>query len=152
MTWSSKLALCRRLLLLAVLSVCLGIALTEPPTQTLAAPCCQQCVKDLAVCENNCALQCEGSSDPDCYMNCEDPCYTGWHTFYWCGGWCVWCSYGGAEGGGGGASVCEFTGPQPAPAGGYVTSISCPNGYNGTCIVHPTSGEYCCDGYGCYTP
>ena len=138
---TSKLALYRKLLLLTLLAVGLGIALSNPPTQSLAAPCCQTCLTDFAMCENSCAVECEGTTG-SCYVDCWDECYYGYRGFTYCGGRCVWCS----SGGGGGEdpiTYCEFTGPQSDPFGGVVNTINCPNGYSATCRNHPTMGEFC---------
>jgi|SRR5688572_23367345 hypothetical protein len=142
MTSTNKLRLCRKLLVLALLCTGLGIALTNSPPQALAAPICQQCLTDFAMCENRCAVDCEGTTD-NCFIDCWDECYYGYHGFTYCGGRCVWAPQGGGGGGGDPITFCEFSGSQPAPGGGVYNSISCPNGYFGECVNHPTMGEFC---------
>lgn len=140
----------RRILALVVLLGCLLFALTQPPQVDAAAPCCQTCLHEFAVCENACAVQCGGTNNT-CFTDCWDVCYYGYRGFTSCGGSCVWCSQGG---GGGGDSVfsCSFDGPTYYPdPGGWLNSISCTN-YNATCFTYSGGGRYCCDSYGCYYP
>lgn len=147
MTSTSKRGLYRKLLILVLLSVGLGLALTDP-MPAVAAPCCQTCISDQLVCENLCALQCEATTG-DCYIDCWDECYYGYHGFTYCAARCVWCSYGAeAEPG---SPFCDFAGPTPTSAGSVLNSVTCGNGgYSANCETDPFWGTYCCDTFGCY--
>ena len=147
----NKLPLYRKLVILALLSVGLAIAVSNPPPPALAAQCCQECLQTFARCENSCAVQCEGIGG-SCYIDCWDECYSGYQAFTYCGGRCTWCSQGG---GGGNDSPfgCSFSGPTlNVNEGRFENGISCSD-YSATCyqMVQPfVTYNWCCDNYGCY--